>query len=450
MLGVFFAALGGSLSATGANVMAWSSEQKNKGREWSRAQEICFELACWVLNLTGIALFATSCAMGGAVATVMPIQTGANLLANMFWQMYLRIKFYTKEMRIGTCVLICAVAELGELGPKEPEHLDVEALISQPLAIFWIILLVVGTGVSLAACLTLFNEPKESVHKLISFTSFVSFTTVIGSSLSKCFGLVHGPLLFVLVGIYFIDGFVLMKFTVWANKYCDVSIFIPAQLSSQLVINMGTGFFVWGDGNYIDRPFSYMLVYVISILGVYLISPEVDVMGRALQQSRIRQTLLSNKVAVCDFGQGALELHEAWQKSSQVRALQAAEEQVQVECKEAFEKLLRVGTQTGVISPRELIGLSVRLLEPSGFGPSPQVVQWLEEDVAQYKAYGERDPEFRKRIRETLTPQDQTRLPALPNCSGLATDIDDCTTTASGTFGGNLGGNSTLSSGGTQ
>eukprot|EP00913_Durusdinium_trenchii_P001846 g1712.t1 len=83
----------------------------------------------------GIGMFLASTALGGAVATVMPIQTGANLLGNMLWQTLLGMKYYTKSMRVGTIVLICAVMELSEIGPQEPSEWapeEIQELMTKP------------------------------------------------------------------------------------------------------------------------------------------------------------------------------------------------------------------------------------------------------------------------------------------------------------------------------
>ncbi|CAL1155319.1 unnamed protein product [Cladocopium goreaui] len=98
VLFLLLAGVGGFLSSSGANVMAWSEYQKRKGKEWSKCQSFGFSMACLFLNLTGIGMFLASTALGGAVATVMPIQTGANLLGNMFWQTLLGMKYYTKHL----------------------------------------------------------------------------------------------------------------------------------------------------------------------------------------------------------------------------------------------------------------------------------------------------------------------------------------------------------------
>lgn len=163
MQAVFLAVVGGTLSASGANVMAWSEHQSTvAGVRWSQHTSILFTLACVSLNLIGIGCFVISCAIGGAVATVMPMQTAANLLANMFWQIVLGIKFYNKSMRVGTLVLVFAVGQLGDLGPKEPKELDAVRLLQRPAAIAWISALIVCTVAAVVASRCAMQTPHGS------------------------------------------------------------------------------------------------------------------------------------------------------------------------------------------------------------------------------------------------------------------------------------------------
>merc|ERR1739848_589771 len=99
--------------------------------------------------------------------------------------MLLGIKFYTKSMRVGTIVLVLAVAQIGGLGPIEPADMDAAALLQKPAAIAWVAVLLVFTGGALFAAWATQGRPRESAAKLCSLTAVVSLTTVLGSSTSK-------------------------------------------------------------------------------------------------------------------------------------------------------------------------------------------------------------------------------------------------------------------------
>jgi len=399
--GVVFLALagvGGFLSATGANILAWSSfSTRTLGKQWTKLQSTGFVVACIVLNASGILLFAMSTALGGAVATVMPIQTGANLLGNMFWQTTLGMKYYNKSMRVGTLVLVFAVAELGEIGPNEPD-LPVLELMSDPVAIAWMAFMGISTLVAIYATYKTYGRPIDSTSKLCSFVSVVTLTTVIGASVGKCFLKVKGAAFALVVCLYFLDGIFCMAFTVLANAQCDVAIFIPAQLSSQLVLNMLTGYLVWGDGAYVEHTTSYLLVYALCICGVYLNS-DMDIVGDWTRSYSIRSSMLSEGRAYSRFGHAVLSLLGAWQRGPTTDNNQAE-----------LSSVLNIGLETGALKPHELVSLSLLSLRQKGSKPSPEMVHWVEHRVKLFKEYCQWDAAFLQAFRRTLSESDLALL----------------------------------------
>merc|ERR1712136_514523 len=155
---------------------------------------------------------------GGAVATVMPVQTGANLLTNMILQVSLKIKTFNKSMRTGTLLLVCAVAQLSQIGPEEPESPDVGRLLDQPVAIIWILTMLIGALGGIAASRTFKDLPSDSTLKLLSLTSVVTLTTVLGASVGKCFGLLSGLPLFATMLSYLCIGVVCLVNTMLSEQ----------------------------------------------------------------------------------------------------------------------------------------------------------------------------------------------------------------------------------------
>lgn len=411
---------GGSLSSTGANVLAWFSKAQRDGREFTSRQVALFYVACFFMNMTGILMFAASCALGGAVATVMPIQTGSNLLTNMFWQITLGIKHFDKAMRLGTILLVISVAQLGQVGPDEPAKLEVLKLLQQPQAIAWIAFLVIGSGVTCVTSVLLLKQPVASFSKLVSMTSAVSLTTVLGASIGKCFGVLQGFDLYLSVAAYMVDGLLCLGFTLVATANCDVSIFIPAQLSSQLILNMITGYLVWGDSQYIDNQFVYICCYLSCIVAVYLISPEMDSLADLLRHRRIRQTRLSMNVSPTPLGGAIWRLSDLWEqlKTDATSPSSVESDPNREELEIAMRQALEIGLESGAITRPEIIALSMRLLSENGFAPTAAVISWIEE-CEHFKKYSKHDPDFAVKLRGTLPPGESQKLALLGSAVSL-------------------------------
>lgn len=238
----------------------------------------------------------------------------------------------------------------------------------------------------------------------------VTLTTVIGSSASKFFGLLSGPALVCTYLLYFIDGIFNLSFTVLANKHCDVAVYIPLQLSSQLVVNMFTGFFVWEDARYLGSPIAYLLVYAISILAVYMLSPDFDIVLQLLHHNTIRSSQLSSGQTRTRFSKATLNLMSSWHRAGGSRRIE--DPILRESCQHALCDLLHSGIESGVLREVELQKLNVRLLDELGPGPSAVVVQWIEEDVGYTREYLKHDPNFGIQLRNTLSSDDHSGLPA--------------------------------------
>lgn len=410
---VCLAIIGGFTSGSGANLLAWSEfRARATGREWGPRAQFGFFAGCFVMNLTGIGLFALSTTMGSSVAVIMPMQTGANLLSNMFWQALLGMKFYTKNMRVGTIVLVCAVAELGELGPSPPSD-DVLKYIRTPTAISWVSFLGLAIVASTLAWWRNRGAPRNSMPKLLSIVSIVSLTTVLGGNISKCFGHVDGLAAAALYCLYILDGVICMTFTLKGNAETDVSLYVPAQLASQLVINMFTGYAIWQDGRHVQHPVAYTMVYAICVLAVYIMTPELDfvkerMMSRAAQARQLSQGTASSRV-----GHGLLNLRARWENSNSGVEGGLTDPTQRETCRRAVIEVLDSASEIGAVDQTELTLLVVRLLEAGkGCGPNHEIVEWLETDVGYYRQYLRADPEFGVQLRATLSDTDRAGSPS--------------------------------------
>lgn len=250
--------------------------------------------------------------------------------------------------------------------------------------------------------------------KLFCFVMVTTLSSVIGGSISKSFGIFkdntfHLGLAFL---CYALDGIICLGATLISNKECDISIWVPSQLASMLVVNMFTGLFVWGDAQYIKKPLAYVLVYFICILGVYLISPEMDVIGDLVRKRHVMLSHLSEGTAPTPLGQAVLELRDVWKKQSgQTRPVDELQQQA---CRKALEQAMANGLETGAITTKEVATLAMMLIEEMGVGPNAVVVRWLEQEVKHFGLYRAHDPTFQDQLRNTLSPEELRKTLEVP------------------------------------
>eukprot|EP00435_Cladocopium_sp_Y103_P018426 s2413_g4.t1 len=157
-------------------------------------------------------------------------------------------------------------------------------------------------------------------------------------------------------------------------------------------------YLVWGDAKYVHQPLAYFLVYALCILGVYLNSPAMDIIGGLTRWYSIRSSKLSAGLTGSNFGEQVLKLLQMWRGNSAMEG-----------CRDQLGAVLHRGLETGAIKEHELINLVLLLCREKQYGPNPLLVHWLE-DLKLFQIYCEHDPAFKDSFRQTLTTEDYHKL----------------------------------------
>mmetsp|Transcript_150044 Transcript_150044/g.418052 ORF Transcript_150044/g.418052 Transcript_150044/m.418052 type:complete len:417 (-) Transcript_150044:261-1511(-) len=265
---LLFAAAGGLLTSAANNVVAFVQQQCGEG---GRCCKCLLFGANIFLNLAGIACFLAG-ARHGPVAVVMPILTAAKLLSSMIFTSAVGLAKYSKEKRVGTLVLSLSALCLIEVGPTDlPGQPDVEALLTEPVAVAWL----VAMGAVLASSLAGLHAREVQTSgelQMVLLSAVVAVSTALGASVGKLLSVTEGLALALCIGSYFACGVLSFLYAALAAFSCDMSIFLPVSECLQLLINCATGLFIWGDGGRVRAKLSYLLVYLLICLGVYLCS----------------------------------------------------------------------------------------------------------------------------------------------------------------------------------
>eukprot|EP00927_Polykrikos_kofoidii_P016581 TRINITY_DN17501_c0_g1_i1.p1 TRINITY_DN17501_c0_g1~~TRINITY_DN17501_c0_g1_i1.p1 ORF type:complete len:852 (-),score=149.17 TRINITY_DN17501_c0_g1_i1:207-2762(-) len=224
-----------------------------------------------VLNLAGVGAFLKG-AQFGPVAVLMPFVTATKLLTNMVFQHLTGIEYYTKDVRVGTCVLAAAVALLADLGPAEStEPVDVDALFENTIAVGWI----VGMGVLLIVTIVLHKlwkpKPKEDKKEIIAIilSVIVGVSTALGATFGKFLWITEGFHFGLCVFSYLLCGVISFGWNAIAAYDCDMAFFLPVSECIQLLVNCWTGLAVWGDRERIPSLSNYTIVYCLIVFGTY-------------------------------------------------------------------------------------------------------------------------------------------------------------------------------------
>ena len=264
----------------------------------------------------------------GPVSLSVPTVMVSKLLFNLIIiGVILRMDTFSKNQRVGTYCIACAILTLPDVGPGEQECQDVIRMIQvcparnprllpplhlspptpshtlrcpsppasrmskaptrhrrttsqEPMAIIWTIVLFAG---SIFCCVMMVvlkrrtdagNPPGQNLSLLVYVTAQVC-SAVIGTSVSKMFAADVPPLfLYTLFLLAIIFAAINVISLILAATAVDQGIFVPMQTCATLVINLITGLVVWEDYKVVDKWIAYIMVHCIMMLGIWLLSPE--------------------------------------------------------------------------------------------------------------------------------------------------------------------------------
>jgi len=122
---------------------------------------------------------------------------------------------------------------------------------------------------------------------MLAYAVLVADSTALGATAGKMITATTGFLQLACFAGYFVTGIGSLLGGLAAARSCDIAVYLPTSQCIQLVINGLTGIFVWGDGERIQAPVSYAMVFLLLLMGVYLCS-EVDFVDQMMRQRASR------------------------------------------------------------------------------------------------------------------------------------------------------------------
>ena len=215
------------------------------------------------------------------------------LMWNMIVMSVLGMQSLTKSEMIGTLVLMVSSFMLLEAGPRASAARDAESYdqIGTLGPLLWILFLAFLWGVSAWGMVVDFMEKRPLPPGGVMATYVVAqgIGTSGTTSLGKILPLTKsGSGLFVTLILYALCGSTNTYSSIAAAKKINQGEFIPFAFCCSLLLNAATGLVLWEDGKSITMWVTYAGIYVLVILGVYLLSSaDVVQLVRAERQRKL-------------------------------------------------------------------------------------------------------------------------------------------------------------------
>jgi hypothetical protein len=276
-------AVGGAIEVLATATLAFQdADERQKGAKWSlfahRAALAANVILQLISSLVGN-LFAT---WFGPVSLVGPTFLSGQLVANMLVFGYLLgLEFFTKDMRIGTYVVVLAVVLLPTVGPAAQGDQDIMSLIDQWYNVAWGALLVAGMVAS-TALLLLLDVPKLAEWRRMALLLSARATAFsVNLTVSKIMVLdVTLPILALSIVLKVSSGAIITYALVVQSTAVTQAKFIPLNASALIVVNALTGIIVWEDWRVVGSWIGYVCVFLYLVLGCYLLLGDFELLSQ--------------------------------------------------------------------------------------------------------------------------------------------------------------------------
>ena len=276
---VVLSAIGSASYILGIMALAYPAflvKTKRNGEPYSSLVEYGF-LGLYVVGQSGALVLPLVASWYGPVAIALPVYQATMLMWNMIVMSMLDMQSFTKSEMTGTLVLMVSSFMLLEAGPTASDRRDAESYDNVGTAgpLLWILFLAALWAASAWGMYIDFTgkQPLPPGGVMATYVVAQGVGTSGTTSLGKIFSLnKSGVGVLVTLVLYVLCGATNTYSSIAAAKKINQGEFIPFASCCSLLLNAATGLVLWEDGESITMWVTYGGIYVLVILGVYLLS----------------------------------------------------------------------------------------------------------------------------------------------------------------------------------
>lgn len=264
------AALGGLLEVAATAVTAVPAVREKQGTPlqwWLQWLAVAGNVGLQAIGSLLSHLIAT---WFGPVSIVVPFFYSATLLSNMLIFGLLG-EHFTKNMRVGTHVIVVAVILLPVVGPDIQEGQDISILFHRWYSIAWFILLLLASatsGILLLLDISKFETKVRVVILLVARASSIS----VNLTVSRAFILgLNDAVLLTFIVIKLVSGAIYTYGIVVQSFNVEQATFVPLNASTIIIVNALTGIIIWEDWKVVTSWYGYLCIFVLLGLGCDLL-----------------------------------------------------------------------------------------------------------------------------------------------------------------------------------
>lgn len=286
---LLFSALGGSVQTFAYVVITMEDDREKAGKRSSPIRR----LLAMLLNVLIQALATLFLTLGpryGPVSLVQPTMLGARLLSNMVVFGGIMGKGdLSKDTQVATLNCAIAIVLLPLVGPSPQDGQAVEELLLVPYSLAWNVLFSV---VFVAATIYMLSFNLKTKSQLVVHTCLLSLSvsaSVLSSTVAKALVGLSGWARISMILYYTILNVAWSaEAIVEASAIESLTFFVPLFAFLSLTLNAVAGLLVWEDWRAVSSWTGYGCVFLLLLLGVYLLS---DLELYKTEQEQVRKVV---------------------------------------------------------------------------------------------------------------------------------------------------------------
>jgi hypothetical protein len=259
------AAIGGALEVAATAITAIPAVREKQGCVLSKWMQLLSIIGNVALQGIGSIFGHLVATWFGPVSMVVPFFFSATLLCNMLVVGILGEEF-TKNMRVGTVVIVLAVMLLPIVGPTAQEDQSIESLMGHWYSLTWFGILVIlsfGTGTIVSIGITQYSQRNRMVILLCARASSLCLNLTV----SRAFILGPSGVIFtMLIVLKFVSGSIYTTAIVVQSYTVEQSKFVPLNATLIILVNALTGLIIWEDWRVVQSWIGTIVSF--SLLGI--------------------------------------------------------------------------------------------------------------------------------------------------------------------------------------
>lgn len=241
------AASGGAIEVLATAVLAYQDAREKEGHYQSKFMRYFGLLLNIVLQLSSSVIGHLFAPWFGPVSLVGPVFLSSQLLVNLLvFGCLLGLEMFTKDMQIGTYIVVIAVIMLPIVGPAAQDDQDIATLLETWYALIWSTLLLVGMTISSILMIALNVAKLQEQKAILLLLSARATTFAVNLTASKVMIMKTNTFIFATAIFLKVTSGAMQTFAIVVQSTAVTQAkFIPLNASALIIVNALTGMVIW-------------------------------------------------------------------------------------------------------------------------------------------------------------------------------------------------------------